>query len=300
MYNNGVSIVIPVFNEEKGIGEVIKEILEEISKTKINYELIIVNDGSTDSTNSILSDIKEIKLLTNLQNIGYGASLKRGILKAQYNYIIITDGDGTYPTSGITKIISNKERSDMIICSRTSNNVKIPLIRRPAKFIIKLVAQYLVGKKILDINSGLRGFDKNIAIKFFNLLSDKFSFTSSLTLCMLYNNKLIEYFEIDYLDRKGKSKIRYLDFFTFLSLIFKLSFYFNPMKLFSPLSLFFFIIGFLKIIMDFIMGYISNKNLSFIFFEETMSLSSFLLISLSLNFYFFGLLADSLAKRFNT
>lgn len=294
----GVSIIIPAYNEQDAIHKVIKNLLDELKSIKINSEIIVVDDASTDKTLEILNE-ENVILLKNKKNLGYGASIKKGIFKSNFENIIIIDADGTYPVNRISDLIKHKDIADMSVCSRTSNNVKIPLIRKPAKFIINLIAQYLVGEKIIDLNSGFRIFKKNTAIKYFNLLSDRFSFTTSLTLCLLFENQSIKYIEIDYYSRTGKSKIIYRDFFSFIIIVFRVAIYFNPFRIFLPLSIIFFMLGILKMIQDIYFSFQKYDNIYLFFSNEVMSISSILFYITSINLFLFGLLADSISRRYN-
>ncbi len=232
------SIVIPVYNEEKSIQKTIEEI--RIFSTKDVYEIIVVDDGSTDDTClSIPAD--EVKLIRHSRNRGYGAALKTGISNARNECIVITDADGTYPNKRIPELVEMYEKGnfDMVVGARVGKNVKIPLIRRPAKWFIANLANYLTDTKIPDINSGLRVMRKDVVKKYLNILPDGFSFTSTITLAMLTNGCSVEYVPIDYFERKGKSKIRPIhDTLNFIQLIIRTVMYFNPLKVFVPLSLF--------------------------------------------------------------
>ncbi|MFH1562317.1 MAG: glycosyltransferase family 2 protein, partial [Nitrospirota bacterium] len=217
-----ISIVIPAYNEEKGVGALIDELKEKMKCHE--YEIIVVDDGSCDNTVNIARE-KDVVLIQHPKNRGYGASLKTGIRKAKYDTIAITDADGTYPVSEMPKLIKYIGEYDMVVGAR--NKQKIPLTRRPAKFFLNRLANYLTEVEIPDLNSGLRVFKKDIAVKFFNLLPNGFSFTTTITLAMLTNDYLVKFIPIDYLERQGKSKIRPIrDTYNFLTLIIRTVMYF--------------------------------------------------------------------------
>ena len=234
-----ISIIIPAYNEENSIGRVI----EGIKKVADNYdescELIVVNDGSTDRTGEIVKQ-SQAKLIEHPVNRGYGAALKSGIKKAKYNLIVITDADGTYPNDRIPELveISKEGDFDMVVGARVGKNVKVPMIRKPAKWFITKLASYLTDTKIPDLNSGLRIIKKEAIERFIQILPDGFSFTSTMTLAMLTNGHSIKYEPIDYFKREGKSKIKPIqDSLNFIQLIIRTVLYFNPLKVFIPLSL---------------------------------------------------------------
>ncbi|MGE5342402.1 MAG: glycosyltransferase family 2 protein [Candidatus Omnitrophota bacterium] len=239
-----LSVVIPVYNEEKYIERTIAEIQSVLSNSQIEYEIIIVNDGSTDNTGNILKESRlasAFHLVTHDHNLGYGASLKSGIRNSRYDYIAITDADGTYPIDDIPKLYAEIATCDMVVGARTGEKVHIPLMRRPAKWLLRKLANYLTSYKIPDLNSGLRIFRKDQVLKFFGILPRGFSFTTTITLAMMTNDLQVKFIPIDYMKRSGKSKIRPIrDTLLFTQLIIRTILYFNPLKVFLPVSLFLF------------------------------------------------------------
>ena len=239
-----LSVVIPVYNEEKSIEMTVLK-LHSILKN-IDYELIVVNDGSIDMTKEVLKEIANIKLLEHSKNKGYGASIKNGIKNSKYDFVAITDADGTYPNERLIEFyqIIKNDKLDMVVGSRTGSNVNIPLIRKPAKWFIGKLANYIVDEKIPDINSGLRIFKKSSFLPFMKIIPDGFSLTTTITLGMLSSGYLVRYFDIDYFKRSGKSKIKPVrDTLNFINLILRIGLYFSPLKIFMPISLFLFFSG---------------------------------------------------------
>jgi len=248
---NQLSILIPVYNEKASIIKTIEQLIQTMNASAIQFEIIIVNDGSTDGTIEILNVFtqnhnfnKILKIISHSKNQGYGASLKSGILKAKYPHICITDADSTYPNHEIPSMFEMYMGGyDMVIGQRQFK--KLPTITKPAKLFIHMLANFLAGEKILDINSGLRIFKKKIAIKYFPIICDGFSFTTTITLAMITNNYLIKYYPIDYYKRKGKSKIHPVkDTLNFIQLIIRTVLYFDPLKIFIPISSFIFFLAF--------------------------------------------------------
>ena len=288
MLKKAVSIVIPAFNEEDGIKRVLSELVKCLIDNGLEYEIIVVNDGSYDNTGSIASSISGIRVVTHDKNRGYGASLKTGIRYAKYENICITDADGTYPNERIPKLVAMFEKGnfDMVIGARIGKNVKIPLIRRPAKWSISKLANYLTDTKIPDLNSGLRVMKKDVVKKYLNILPDGFSFTSTITMAMLTNGYRVKYVPIDYFERKGKSKIRPIyDTLNFIQLIIRTSLYFNPLKVFVPLSLFLASFAFFVLF-----G-------SWAFAGKTMDVTFGVILMTSVMVLVIGMLADLVDKR---
>lgn len=241
-----VSIVIPAYNEAEAIAGVMGHLREVMDATGLLYEVIVVDDGSTDGTAARLVGM-DIRILTHLENKGYGASLKTGIRNAKGDAIVITDADGTYPVDMVPVLVREMldEGYDMVVGARTGKDVNIPLVRRPAKYILKKLADYLSETRIPDINSGLRVFRKDVALKYFHLFPAGFSFTTTITLALLSDGYNVKYTPINYNVRAGgKSKIRpFKDFTNFIMLIVRVSCYFNPLKVFLPASLAFMAVG---------------------------------------------------------
>ncbi len=235
----GLSVIIPVYNEEKSVKNTIVELHSILNKIK--YEIIVVNDCSEDNTLDVLKNFNNIKLIEHQKNKGYGASIKTGIKESQYKIIAITDADGTYPNKNLPNFYNllKSENLDMVVGSRTGDNVNIPLIRKPAKWFIGKLANYIVDTKIPDINSGLRVFKKASFLQFIKIIPDGFSLTTTITLGMLSGGFNIKFLDIDYFKRSGKSKIRPIrDTLNFFFLILKIGLYFAPLKVFLPISVF--------------------------------------------------------------
>jgi glycosyltransferase involved in cell wall biosynthesis len=249
-FSSGLSLVIPVFNEINGIDSSLAAIEKLIELIDFPIEVLVVNDGSSDGTEKVLNTLEknttDIKVIHHPYNRGYGAALKTGIKNAKYNYIAITDADETYPNERIPefyKMIIEKD-FDMLVGARVGKNVKIPLIRRPAKWMINKLANYLSDVKIPDLNSGLRIMKRSVLEKFVHILPEGFSFTTTITLSMLTNGYRVHYEKIDYFHRAGSSKIRPIyDTLNFIQLIIRTVLLFRPLKVFLPLSGFMFLVG---------------------------------------------------------
>lgn len=236
-----VSIVVPAYNEEGAIGAVLHRLLETLRASDLTYEVLVVDDGSLDRTAEIVAQIEGVTFLQHRVNKGYGAALKTGIRQAQYDLICITDADGTYPNERIADLVAHLDKGgfDMVVGARTGANVAIPLVRKPAKWALGQVANYVAGERIPDLNSGLRVFRRVVALRMFNMLPDQFSFTTTITLGMMTNLYLVDFMPVDYYARVGKSKIRPVrDTLNFLQLVLRIALYFAPLKFFGPLSLF--------------------------------------------------------------
>ena len=234
-----ISVVIPCYNEEKSIGSTIDEIIKVMKYNNIykGSEIIVVNDGSSDNTGKILEK-KKVKVITNPCNMGYGYSLKKGINESINETIVITDADSTYPFSCVIDMLKEKEKGfDLVVGRRCGKYYKESFHKSILRKILKKFVEFVSGKKVKDVNSGLRVFDKSTVVKYFPRLCNTFSFTTSQTLAYLMNSLTVSYVDIPYNKRKGKSKVRlFKDSMRSLKYILESSIYYNPLKIFSLLS----------------------------------------------------------------
>lgn len=251
------SFVIPVYNEEKSIVDTIAQCKKIIKQIDSSYEIIVINDGSKDNSAEIIGQINNIKTIYNAYNLGYGASLKKGIKQARGEWIIITDADGTYPIDKLPDLLMHIPQYDMVVGSRQTDNDYLG--RRPAKWVLKKLASFLVGRKIPDLNSGFRVFKREVALEFMHLFPSGFSLTSTITLACMSSDYTVKYVDIPYYNRVGKSSIKPTHFFSFLNLIIKIFLYFKPLRMLSPLAGLVFLLGFFRAWRDFsLQGYIGS------------------------------------------
>ena len=261
------SIIIPTYNEELSLknDNFLISLEEELKKSRLDqYEIIVVNDGSTDSTIEILKSINsdKIKILDNYINKGYGSSIKRGIINSRYDVIVIVDMDGTYPAKNVPEAIkkyfdfqSNDNNIDMVVAQRTGKHYRESYIKSILRYILRFIVEWSAGNKIPDINSGLRVFSKNTILPFFPKLSNAFSFTTTSTLSYLLTNKSIVYFPIKYLFRKGEnnfSKVKiFKDSLRTFQYVIETTITYNPFKFFLLLSIILFLISIIFLIVSF-------------------------------------------------
>ena len=278
-----ISIIVPAFNEEGSITEVIDRIQKVWCDCGLPYEIIVIDDGSSDKTFELASS-KDIRVLRHTSNRGYGAALKTGIKESKYNWILITDGDGTYPLEQSPSFLEFIPEYDMVVGARIGKNTNIPFMRRPAKWFLRLLAGFIAGTKIPDLNSGLRIFRKDLSLEFSYLYPNGFSYTSTITMAFLTHGYNVKYIPIDYYKRIGKSSIRAYDFVGFNRLLVKLTLFFKPIKLFSAVS------GFLFLLALFVLFF------SKYYLDKVMDITTIVIMLSSLQIFLFGLLAELVVR----
>jgi len=281
-----VSIIIPVYNEERSIAETLDQLTAILKTVERVSEIIVVNDGSTDRTAEIAGNYDNVRFVDRKHNRGYGYSLKEGIEKAQGEWILITDADGTYPLKEIPEFLKETGQYDMIVGERSTDKVHLGILNRLAKLILKELIYILTYRWIIDINSGFRLFRKEIATRYFNIIPDGFSFTTTVTLISIIEKYRVKFIPIDYHKRSGKSHIRpVVDFFSFVILILRIITYFRPLRFFLPISFALMVLAAVRAGRD-------------IMVANHIGSLAIILIFASMQSFFFGLLADLIVTRF--
>lgn len=238
------SVVIPAYNEEDVIYKVIRQICAVMDSLEEPYEMLVVDDGSTDKT-AEQARRADATVIEHPYNIGYGAALKTGFRRAKGTFLITIDGDGQHDPNDIPRLIEKIEQFDMAVGSRNRDS-DTEKHRDFANFIFNYFASYIAGRKIEDLTSGLRAMKTHIVRKFIYLLPNTFSCSSTLTLANIHAGYSLCYLPIQVSRRqgKGKSKINpWKDGTRFLMLILRVAVFYSPMKIFGPASVTIFLIG---------------------------------------------------------
>ena len=275
-----VTVIVPAFNEEKAIGGVIENLRKNLPGTRI----IVVNDGSSDRTGEILAGISGIRVITHPMNRGYGASLKSGIRAAETEYVLMCDADGQHRLEDIIKLMDKRQDYDMVVGIRGEDSHR-PLLRRPGKFILRHFANYLVGTKLPDFNSGLRVFRREVIARYMHLASDRFSFSTTSSFVMLKTGQRIGYVPIVVEKRIGKSAVRQLRHGSdTLMLMLRLTMLYDPLKVFLDVAK-----------LSFLLAVVSVGYDCYSYGKLRMSQTSLLLVIFTVLVFLFGLVGDQIA-----
>lgn len=235
-----VSVIIPTFNEEKTIGEIV----QKLKKLYPQYEIIVIDDGSTDNTYNIVSDI-DVKVIKHPCNRGNGAAIKTGIRNATGDYLVMMDGDGQHLPEEIPNLLKFLPEYDMVIASRI-NNSALSRIRNIGNFLFNKFASLLSGEIIEDLTSGFRVMKKDLINNYISLLPNKYSYPTTSLLAFLKDGYMVKFIPINSIKKRteGKSSIRPIrDGTRFVIIIIKIIMLFAPLRFFIPLSLLFIILG---------------------------------------------------------
>lgn len=231
---DNVSVVIPCFNEAGTIAGIIETLLKINNK----WEIIVVDDGSTDKSPEILNQY-EVKVIRNPYNLGYGTSLKKGIIEASRDYIVLMDGDGQHNPSDIPKLLEYIDKYDMVVGARV-NNSSLSKVRSISNYFLKLLAEFLTKQKIKDLTSGFRAFKRASVLPLLPLSPPRFSFSTTLTVCMIKSSMVIKYVDLETIvNRKhGKSSINlFFDGMRFINIMIKIIMLFSPQAIFLPFGI---------------------------------------------------------------
>ena len=273
-----VTILLPAYNEEQSIGNTIRE----IKKLHPDYEIFVVDDGSTDRTQE-----EAVKAGANVwkhpHNIGNGAAIKTGLRYASGEWVLMMDADGQHKPADIAKLLEYRDNYDMVVGARTRGS-RTSWHRDLANFIYNWLASYVTKFKIEDLTSGFRLVKNDRISKFIYLLPNTFSYPSTITMAYLRSGLSIKYIPIQTLARKGKSKIKlFQDGIRFFLIITKIATLFSPFRVFLPVSLIFFITG----LSYYLFTYIT---------QHRFTNMSMLLLSSSVIIFMMGLISEQLSQ----
>jgi glycosyltransferase involved in cell wall biosynthesis len=246
-----VSIILPVYNEAEHLEQEVDRVRAAMDASPYSYEIIVVDDGSSDNSAEVAARIPNIRFLHFLQNRGSGSARKAGTYAAKGRITVWTDVDMTYPNDMIPQLVKELDGYDQVVGARTTEEGTVKALRVPAKWLIRKLASFLTSTKIPDLNSGFRAFRTDIARQYLNQLPVGFSCVTTITMTFLANGYSVKYVPIDYAKRAGESKFHwYKDTRRYATQVVRMILSYNPLRIFMPVGLTLFTIGFVKLLVD--------------------------------------------------
>jgi glycosyltransferase involved in cell wall biosynthesis len=253
-----VTIVLPCYNEGPHVLQELDRITEAMDASGFRYELLVIDDKSTDNTLAVLQEalprFPRMRLMPFQRNGGSGTARRIGSGEAYGRIVVWTDSDMTYPNERIPEFVQyliDHPETDQVVGARTTEQGTHKFLRVPAKWVIRKVAETLAGTKIPDLNSGLRAFRRDVSLPYLRLLPPGFSCVTTITLSFLSNQHTVDYLPIDYAKRAGTSKFHFVrDAYRYILQVLRMVMYFNPIKVLMPLALTLLGVGIVKAIVD--------------------------------------------------
>ena len=231
-----VSVVLPVHNEAGHIRTEIDRIRGALDASAYTYELIVVDDGSSDGSAEEIAGIADLRVIRFPTNRGTGSARKAGTRAALGRVVVWTDVDMSYPNDEIPTLVKELEQgADQVVGARRTEQGAQRAFRVPAKWVLRKLASYLTDTPIPDLNSGLRAFRRDVAMQYLYLLPRGFSCVTTITLAFLTNGYSVRYVPIDYFPRAGHSKFHWwADTRRYLLQIVRMVLLYNPLRVLMP------------------------------------------------------------------
>jgi glycosyltransferase involved in cell wall biosynthesis len=280
-----VSVVLPVYNERGHLREEIDRIRRALTASPYSFEIIVVDDGSDDGSETDLPTIEGIRLIRHNRNRGSGSARRTGTRAARGRVVVWTDVDMTYPNDEIPMLVKELDGYDQVVGARRTEAGTQRVFRVPAKWFIRRLASYLTETDIPDLNSGLRAFRRDVGVQYVHQLPAGFSCVTTLTMSFLANGYSVKYVPIDYRPRAGTSKFHWWrDTKRYLMQVVRMSLSYNPLKVFLPVGLILLAIGLGKLVYDWV-----DKDFR-------LAANTLLILFASLQAITVGLLADLVVR----
>jgi glycosyltransferase involved in cell wall biosynthesis len=231
-----ISVVIPAFNEQDAVGPVVKKLAETLARRAGRFEIIVVDDGSTDKTfdNAVAAGAVALR---HPINRGYGRSLMTGFAKSQYDWILMIDADGSYPPEEAERLFEFAPACDLIIGARQGVKFWGTPLQAWRRRVYLGLAGFVAGEPIPDANSGLRLLRKSAFQRSMPFICLGYSFTTTMTLSFIQAGRFVVYAPVRFVERTGKSKVKLVrDILRTLQIMTQMMIYYNPLKLAATAS----------------------------------------------------------------
>ncbi len=252
------TVILPAYNEQDHVMAEVERICAALDASEFSYEVLAIDDASTDGTLKVLREAElrfpHVKVVPFRRNGGSGTARRIGTQMARGAVVVWTDADMTYPNERIPellRILRDDPSYDQVVGARLTEEGTHKILRVPAKWLIRKVAERLTNQKIPDLNSGLRAFRRSVALPYLRLLPPGFSCVTTITLSFLSNQHDIKYVEIDYAKRAGSSKFHFVkDAYRYILQVLRMVMYFEPLKVLMPPALWLIVVGLVKGVVD--------------------------------------------------
>ncbi|WP_329251393.1 MULTISPECIES: glycosyltransferase family 2 protein [Actinoallomurus] len=282
-----VTIVLPCYNEQDHVIDEVERICKAMDASGHTYELLAVDDCSTDGTLARLEEaapnFPHMQVVPFHRNGGSGTVRRIGSQQAKGDIVVWTDADMSYPNERIPDLVDILDEDptvDQVVGARTSEEGTHKILRVPAKWFIRKTAEHLAGQKIPDLNSGLRAFRRDVAEPYLKLLPPGFSCVTTITLAFMSNQHDVRYVPIDYAKRAGKSKFHFVhDAYRYILQVLRMVMYFNPLKVLMPPALWLLGLGIAKGVYDLIVHPVRFANNTVMIFVTGMIIASLALLA---------------------
>lgn len=246
-----VTIILPVYNEAEHLRAEIDRIRAAMDASEYSYEIIVVDDGSTDGSGELAATIGGVRVMRFLQNRGSGSARKAGTAAARGRVTVWTDVDMTYPNDTIPQLVKELDGYDQVVGARRTEEGTMKGLRVPAKWFIRKLASFLTQTKIPDLNSGFRAFRTDVARQYIRHLPPGFSCVTTMTMTFLSGGYSVKYVPIDYAKRAGESKFHPIkDTRRYGTQVVRMVLSYNPLRIFLPVGFALLLLGSGKLVYD--------------------------------------------------
>ncbi|MDE0066870.1 MAG: glycosyltransferase family 2 protein [Acidimicrobiaceae bacterium] len=232
-----VSIVLPVHNEAPHLAHELDRISTSMESSAYSWELVVVDDGSTDGSAELCKGLPRVRVLQTRRNQGAGAARRIGTEAARGRVVVWSDADMTYPNDRIPELVAELGNGDHIVGARTSEQGTLKIFRVPAKWAIRRLASYLTRTEIPDLNSGFRAFRRDVGLQFTQQLPTGFSCVTTITMAFLMNGYEVRYVPIPYKARAGRSKFHWFrDTSRYVLQVIRMILTYDPLRVALPVT----------------------------------------------------------------
>jgi len=282
-----VTVVLPCYNEQNHVVNEIERITEALDQSSLRYELLVIDDCSTDQTLDTVQQAQArfpyLRVMPFHRNSGSGTARRVGTNQARGDIVVWTDADMTYPNERIpefVELLAKDPTIDQVVGARTSEQGTHKILRIPAKWFIRKAAERLSGARIPDLNSGFRAFRRDVALPYLRLLPSGFSCVTTITMAFLHNGHEIRYVPIEYGKRSGRSKFHFVrDAYRYILQVLRMVMYFNPLRVLMPAALWLVMIGFGKAVYDVVAHPVRISNNTVVIFMTGMIIGAVALLA---------------------